>query len=123
MSESSDETGPQREGPEKRGRPKKPEEDRRTISHGLYLSKKEKEELERRADAAELSVNEYLRRKALGGTPVAASLDQKTRRELRAIGQRLDRLAEAAGRDDMRALAERLREGVEDLRETLARIE
>jgi hypothetical protein len=42
---------------------------------------------------------------------------------LRAIGRRLDRLAEAAGEADMEALAERLRSGIEDLRDTLARIE
>jgi hypothetical protein len=106
-----------------RGRPKKPEQERRTLSHGLYLSKQEKEELERLAEAADLSVNEYLRRSALGGTPVELSSDQKARRELRAIGRRLDRLAEAAGEADMEALAERLRSGIEDLRDTLARIE
>lgn len=108
-----------------RGRPRKPEEERRTISHGLYLSKKEKEELQRRADAAGLSVNEYLRRKALGGTPVASSADRKVRRELRAIGSRLNRLAErteAADRDDMEEVAEAVKEGVEALRKTLEQI-
>jgi hypothetical protein len=119
MSESSSDDG----GSGQRGRPKKDPEDRRTISHGLYLSEKEKRELERRADAAGLSVNEYLRRKALGGKSVQAKTDQKTRSELRSIGINLNQLARQANQGNLEEVAEAVEEGIEDLREALERIE
>ena len=115
-----------------RGRPKKPEEDRRTISHGLYLSPKEKEELERRSDAAGLSISEYLRRKALGGEPVAASSRQETRRFLQALAGDLRELIEAVDRDaadrdngeeeTVEEIADALREKVENIREMIRQI-
>lgn len=105
-----------------RGRPKKPEEDRRTISHGLYLSPKEKEELEQRAGAAGLSVNEYLRRRALGGKPVETSSRQETGRFLQALAGDLRELVKAADRTNVEEIAEALRDEVEDIREMLRQI-
>lgn len=117
MSENSDDGSGDAGGG--RGRPKKDPEDRRTISHGLYLSEKEKAELERRADAAGLSVNEYLRRKALGGKSVTAKSDQKARAELRHIGRNLNQLARRANMGKMDEVAEAVQDGIEDLRKAL----
>jgi hypothetical protein len=110
-------------GSGQRGRPKKDPEDRRTISHGLYLNQKEKQELKKRAEAAGLSVNEYLRRSALGGEPIQAKSDQKTRRELRWIGNNLNQLARKANRGELPEVAEAVEDGIEELREALDRIE
>ena len=106
-----------------RGRPSKPEAEKRTISHGLKLNRKEKEQLERNAEAAGLSVNEYLRRKALGGKSVSAKSDQKTRSELRNIGNNLNQLAKAANMGNLEEVAEAVQDGIKDLREALERIE
>jgi hypothetical protein len=110
-------------GSGQRGRPKKDPEDRRTISHGLYLNQKEKQELKKRAEAAGLSVNEYLRRSALGGEPIQAKSDQETRRELRWIGNNLNQLARKANRGELPEVAEAVEDGIEELREALDRIE
>ena len=106
-----------------RGRPKKDPADRRTISHGLKLSQKEKDQLERNAGAAGLSVNEYLRRKALGGKSVSAKSDQETRTELRDIGNNLNQLARAANMGNLEEVAEAVQSGIKDLREALKRLE
>lgn len=74
------------------GRPRKDPEERRTISHGLYLNQKEKRELEKRAEAAGLSVNELLRRSALGGEPISETAERRTLTELRSIGTTLEQL-------------------------------
>lgn len=105
------------------GRPRKPEEEKRTESHGLYLSKKEKLELEKRSEAAGLSINEYLRRSALGGEPVQSKSDQKTRRELRWIGNNLNQLARRANKGELPEVAEAVEDGIEELREALQQIE
>lgn len=112
MTESSD-------GSSQRGRPRKSEAEKRTISHGLKLNQKEKEELERRADAAGLSVNEYLRRKALGGKSITAKSDQKARAELRHIGRNLNQLAKRANMGKLDEVAEAVQDGIEDLRKAL----
>jgi hypothetical protein len=52
------------------GRPPKRPSERRSKSHGLKLKPAEKEELERRAREAGVSINKYLRRTALGGEPL-----------------------------------------------------
>lgn len=78
------------------GRPPKPEEERRTISHGLRLSPKEKGELERRADEASVSINELLRRSTLGGEPLHSDVETKAIRELSAVGNNLNQLTKLA---------------------------
>jgi len=105
------------------GRPRKDPEERRTISHGLYLTQKEKQDLKKRAEAAGLSVNEYLRRSALGGEPIQSKSDQRTRRELRWIGNNLNQLARKANRGELPEVAEAVEDGIEALREALDRIE
>lgn len=103
------------------GRPKKPEEERRTLTHGLRLSPKEKEELEARADRAGLSLSEYLRRKALG-KPVKTKVDGKALKELNRIGVNLNQLARAANRGDL-LLDGQAKEAIQELRALIEKID
>ncbi|WP_103028285.1 plasmid mobilization protein [Salinibacter altiplanensis] len=105
----------------KGGRPKKPEEERRSLTHGLRLSPNEKEELEARADRAGLSLSEYLRRKALG-KPVKTKVDGKALKELNRIGVNLNQLARAANRGDI-LIGGQVREAIEELRSLIEEID
>ena len=52
----------------------------------LRLSAEENERLVRQADAAGISVSEYIRRLCFGGRPVTSRTDSQTIRELRRLG-------------------------------------
>ena len=52
----------------------------------LRLSAEENERLARRADAAGISVSEYIRRLCFGSRPVTSRTDSQTIRELRRLG-------------------------------------
>ena len=52
----------------------------------LRLSAEENERLARQADAAGISVSEYIRRICFGGRPVTSRTDNQTIRELRRLG-------------------------------------
>ncbi len=52
----------------------------------LRLSAEENERLARQADAAGISVSEYIRRLCFGGRPVTSRTDSQTIRELRRLG-------------------------------------
>ena len=52
----------------------------------LRLSAEENERLARQADAAGISVSEYIRRLCFGGRPVTSRTDNQTIRELRRLG-------------------------------------
>lgn len=113
-SKSSNKKSSEEAGGRGPGRPPKPPEERRTISHGLRLSPKEKDELERRADEANVSINELLRRSTLGGEPLQSDVEKKTIRELSAIGNNLNQLTKAVHEGKLG--------GVEGLEETLKAI-
>lgn len=104
------------------GRPKKDPADRRTNSHGVYLSDKEKEQLEKNAEAAGLSVNEYIRRKTLGGEAVQAKADEATRRELRAIGNNLNQLTRRAHESGIGKVEAQLEYAIAELRDALGEL-
>ena len=55
----------------------------------LRLSAEENERLARQADAAGISVSEYIRRLCFGGRPVTSRTDSQTIRELRRLGDLL----------------------------------
>ena len=52
----------------------------------LRLSAEENERLARQADAAGISVSEYIRRICFGGRPITSRTDNQTIRELRRLG-------------------------------------
>ena len=52
----------------------------------LRISAEENERLMRQADAAGISVSEYIRRLCFGGRPVTSRTDSQTIRELRRLG-------------------------------------
>ena len=52
----------------------------------LRLSAEENERLANQADAAGISVSEYIRRLCFGGRPVTSHTDSQTIRELRRLG-------------------------------------
>ena len=52
----------------------------------LRLSVEENERLTRQADAAGISVSEYIRRLCFGGRPITSRADSQTIRELRRLG-------------------------------------
>ena len=52
----------------------------------LRISAEENERLIRQADAAGISVSEYIRRLCFGGRPITSRTDSQTIRELRRLG-------------------------------------
>ena len=52
----------------------------------LRLSAEESERLARQADAAGISVSEYIRRLCFGGRPITSRTDSQTIREFRRLG-------------------------------------
>ena len=80
----------------------------------LRLSPKEKDELERRANEANVSINELLRRSTLGGEPLQSDVEKGAIRELSAIGNNLNQLTKAVHEGKLG--------GVEGLEETLKAI-
>ena len=52
----------------------------------LRISAEENERLARQADAAGISVSEYIRRLCFGGRPIMSRTDNQTIRELRRLG-------------------------------------
>ena len=52
----------------------------------LRLSAEENKRLVRQADAASISVSEYIRRLCFGGRPITSRTDNQTIRELRRLG-------------------------------------
>jgi len=103
-----------------RGRPKKPEEERRSLTHGLRLSPQEKEELEARADRAGLSLSEYLRRRALG-KKIQTQIEGKALKEMNRIGVNLNQIARAANRGDL--VDQQAREAIKELRALMDQID
>lgn len=115
MAEQKSDRGP--------GRPKKPPEKRRTKSLGVSLSPEEKRELEERAEAHGMSQSEYMRRRAFG-RHIQPKSDQKTRVELRRIGNNLNQIARRANMGDLgkieaqaEAVISELRDAISDLKQ------
>ena len=88
----------------------------------LRLSAEENERLVRQADAAGISVSEYIRRLCFGGRPITSRTDSQTIRELRRLGGLLkhnfERVREAGGYQavsEMEAALEAVRQVIERL--------
>ena len=88
----------------------------------LRLSAEENERLARQADAASISVSEYIRRLCFGGRPITSRTDSQTIRELRRLGGLLkhnfENVREAGGYHvlpKMEATLEAIRQAIERL--------
>ena len=88
----------------------------------LRISAEENERLARQADAAGLSVSEYIRRLCFGGRPITSRTDSQTIRELRRLGGLLkhnfESVREAGGQQvlpKMKATLEAVRQAIERL--------
>ena len=88
----------------------------------LRLSAEENERLARQADAAGISVSEYIRRLCFGGRPITSRTDSQTFRELRRLGGLLkhnfENVREAGGYHvlpKMEATLEAIRQAIERL--------
>jgi len=88
----------------------------------LRLSAEENERLARQADAASISVSEYIRRLCFGGRPITSRTDSQTIRELRRLGGLLkhnfENVREAGGYQalpKMEASLEAVRQAIEGL--------
>ena len=88
----------------------------------LRISAEENERLMRQADAAGISVSEYIRRLCFGGRPVTSRTDSQTIRELRRLGGLLkhdfESIREAGGYQalaKMEAALEAIRQAIERL--------
>ena len=88
----------------------------------LRISAEENERLARQADAASISVSEYIRRLCFGGRPITSRTDSQTIRELRRLGGLLkhnfENVREAGGYQalpKMEASLEAVRQAIERL--------
>ena len=88
----------------------------------LRLSAEENERLARQADAAGISVSDYIRRLCFGGRPIMSRTDNQTIRELRRLGGLLkhnfESVREAGGQQalpKMEATLEAIRQAIERL--------
>ena len=88
----------------------------------LRLSAEENERLARQADAAGISVSEYIRRLCFGGRPITSRTDGQSIRELRRLGGLLNHnfesVREAGGYQvlpKMEAALEAVRQAIERL--------
>ena len=88
----------------------------------LRLSAEENERLARQADAASISVSEYIRRLCFGGRPITSRTDSQTIRELRRLGGLLkhnfETVRETGGQQalpKMEAALEAVRQAIERL--------
>ena len=88
----------------------------------LRLSAEENERLVRQADAAGISVSEYIRRLCFGGRPITSRTDNQTIRELRRLGglikHNFESVRETGGQQvltKMEAALEAVRQAIERL--------
>lgn len=102
----------------KGGRPRKPEAERRSHTHGLRLSPNEKEELEDRADRAGLSLSEYIRRRALG-KKIKTKVEEETIRQIRRVGVNLNQVAKWANEGKDPAVHSAAEDTIEDVKQAI----
>lgn len=69
----------------RRGRPRRGEEENRTVQVNVRLTAAEQDELRQEAASAGLSLGDYVRRRIIG-RPVIAHVDRQTINELRRLG-------------------------------------
>ena len=118
---SSNQKGSRDERP-KGGRPPKDESERRTITQSVHLSEEEKEEIERRADRAGLSVSAFFRKRALG-KDIKTKVEENVVNELNRIGVNVNQLARWANRGQGRRVQSKLDDVIADLKAAIKRLQ
>lgn len=106
------------EGPARPGRRGRPPTGRR-VQVNFVVTPEEKAALGRLAADAELSVSEFLRRRALG-RPVRARTDAAVERQMWAVGVTLNQLARVANRAGQVERASELGAALDELRAAIA---
>ena len=88
----------------------------------LRLSAEENERLARQADAAGISVSEYIRRLCFGGRPVTSRTDSQTIRELRRLGGLLKHNCETVREVGGQQALPKMETALESVRQAIERL-
>ena len=88
----------------------------------LRLSAEENERLARQADAAGISVSEYIRRLCFGGRPITSRTDSQTIRELRRLGGLLKHNFETVREADGQQAIPKMEAALEAVRQAIERL-
>ena len=88
----------------------------------LRLSVEENERLTRQADAAGISVSEYIRRLCFGGRPITSRTDCQTIRELRRLGGLLKHNFEDVRESGGRQTLQKMETALEAVRQAIERL-
>ena len=88
----------------------------------LRISAEENERLARQADAAGISVSEYLRRLCFGGRPITSRTDSQTIRELRRLGGLLKHNFETVRETGGQQALPKMEAALEAVRQTIERL-
>ena len=88
----------------------------------LRLSAEENERLARQADAAGISVSEYIRRLCFGGRPVTSRTDNQTIRELRRLGGLLKHNFESVRDAGCQRVLPKMEAALEAVRQAIERL-
>ena len=88
----------------------------------LRLSAEENERLARQADAASISVSEYIRRLCFGGRPIMSRTDNQTIRELRRLGGLLKHNFETVRETGGQQALPKMEAALEAVRQTIERL-
>lgn len=116
-------TEPKRRPPRRPGgRPKKKPGEGRTAQIHVLLTEAERERVRTWAAETNLTVSDFMRRRALG-RPILPRVDGEARRQLRRIGANLNQLARVANTAGQLAHEDALRATVEEIREVLRALE
>jgi uncharacterized protein (DUF1778 family) len=104
------------------GRPKKKPGEGRTAQIHVLLTEAERERIRTWASETNLTVSDFMRRRALG-RPILPRVDGEARRQLRRIGVNLNQLARVANMAGQLAHEDELRATVEEIRAVLRALE
>ena len=88
----------------------------------LRISAEENERLARQADAAGISVSEYIRRICFGGRPITSRTDNQTIRELRRLGGLLKHNFESVRAAGGSQALPKMEAALEAVRQTIERL-
>jgi uncharacterized protein (DUF1778 family) len=104
------------------GRPRKKPGEGRTAQIHVLLTEAERERIRTWAAETNLTVSDFMRRRALG-RPILPRVDGEARRQLRRIGVNLNQLARVANAAGQLAHEDELRATVEEIRAVLRELE
>ncbi|WP_259253515.1 plasmid mobilization protein, partial [Salinibacter ruber] len=105
----------------KGGRPRKPESERRSLTHGLRLSPNEKKKLEQRAKRAGLNLSEYIRRRALG-KKIQTKVEEEAIRQIRRAGVNLNQIAKWANQGRNEAVHSAAKSTIQEVKQAIRQL-